>query len=84
MGAEYAEPLTPEGWLLTGHAPGTHVWAPPPAAAHYALKQVAQARLKRPYTTTHVILIPRLLYREEWQARFEKETDIWFAMSTGA
>jgi hypothetical protein len=31
-----------------------------------------------------MILIPRLLYCEERQSRFEKETDIWFVMSTGA
>jgi len=55
---------------------------PPPVAVLIALKQLAQARSKRPYDSTHVILIPRLLYHEEWQTRFEKEADVWFVMHT--
>ena len=56
---------------------------PPPATALIALKQLAQARLKRPYDSRHVILIPRLLYHQEWQTRFEKEADVWFVMHIG-
>jgi hypothetical protein len=28
-------------------------------------------------------MIPRLLYWEEWQSRFEKEMDTWFVLHTG-
>ena len=57
--------------------------APPPEAALAALKEVAKARHKRPQYVTHVILIPRLLYQEEWRSRFQKEVDVWFTLSTG-
>jgi len=83
MGDDWSPPLSPEGWFTTGHQPGTHVWAPPPAAALDALEQLSMARLKRPFEGTHVVLIPRLLYEEEWRRRFEKEVDVWFHMSTG-
>jgi len=48
-----------------------------------ALEQLLDARLKRPYEVKHVVLIPRLLYNEEWRHRFEKEMDFWFTLSTG-
>ena len=83
MGSDFNTPLTPEGWFDDGHRPGIHIWAPPPAAALIALKQLANSRHKRPHTTTHVVLIPRLLYQEEWQRRFEKEVDLWFYLSPG-
>jgi len=81
MGSDYQAPLAPEGWFDDGHRPGIHVWAPPPAAALIALKEMARSRHKRPYNTTHVVLIPRLLYQEEWRKRFEKEVDLWFILS---
>ena len=83
MGTNFTEPLTPTDWFTTGHLPGIHVWAPPPAAALIALKELARARLKRPYACTHVILIPRLLYQEEWRKRFDKEVDVWLALEPG-
>jgi len=83
MGSDFHKPLTPEGWFEEGLLPGVHVWAPPPAAALIALKQLARSRQLRPYTTTHVIIIPRLLYQEEWQKRFEKEVDVWFVCHHG-
>jgi hypothetical protein len=83
MGSNYVEPLTPEGWFWDGHMPGFHLWTPPPAAALIALKQLSRARHKRPYDSTHVVIIPRILYWEEWQSRFEKEMDIWFVMHSG-
>ena len=60
-----------------------HVWAPPPAAALEALKQLARSRLKRPGLVTHVVLIQRLLYQEEWRRRFEREVDFWFTLAPG-
>ena len=83
MGDDYHGPLSPEGWFWDGHMPGVHVWTPPPAAALIALKQLSRSKLKRRHDVTHVVLIPRLLYWEEWQSRFEKEMDIWFVMHTG-
>ena len=80
MGGSYKAPLSPEGWFWAGHMPGVHVWIPPPAAALIALRQLARTRHKRPYCMTHVVLIPRILYWEEWQTCFEKEMDIWFVM----
>jgi hypothetical protein len=72
MGKDYAPPLTPEGWFDRGHLPGVHVWAPPPAAALIALKELARSRHKRPFEVSHVVLIPRLLWDEEWRNRLEK------------
>jgi hypothetical protein len=57
--------------------------APPAAATLSALKEVAKGRHKRPRDTVYVILIPRLLYQEEWRSRFQKEVDVWFPLSTG-
>jgi hypothetical protein len=78
MGADYSNPLTPEGWFSIGHQPGVHFWAPPPAAALIALEELAQSKLKRPFEVTHVFVCPRLLYFEEWRRRFAKEMDFWF------
>lgn len=82
MGSDFSSPLTPEGWFEEGLLPGVHVWAPPPAATLIALRQLALSHQLRPYTTTHVILVPRLLYEEEWRSRFQKEVDLWFVCHT--
>ena len=84
MGEDYHGPLDPEGWFWDGHLPGTHVWIPPPGAALIALRQLARTRQKRRFDVTHVVLIPRILYWEEWQSRFEKEMDLWFVLHTGS
>jgi len=68
-------------WFLPGPRPTVQIWTPPLAAALTAVNQLSQARLKRPYDTTHVMSIPWLLYQEEWRSRFEKEMDIWFIVS---
>jgi hypothetical protein len=83
MQGDYSGPLSPEGWFWDGHLPGIHIWAPPPAAALIALKQLSRSRQKRRHELTHVVLIPRILYWEEWQTRFEKEVDIWFMLHPG-
>ena len=83
MESDYSPPLEPEGWFWEGHLPGVHIWAPPPAAALIALKEIAKSRQKRPYDVTHVFLCPRLLWQEEWRTRFEREMDFWFHLSTG-
>mmetsp|Transcript_5950 Transcript_5950/g.13021 ORF Transcript_5950/g.13021 Transcript_5950/m.13021 type:complete len:1140 (-) Transcript_5950:4782-8201(-) len=81
MGDDYDRPLDTMEWFAPGRRVHTQVWAPPPAGALIALKELAKLRLKRPYEHTHVVLIPRILYQEEWRSRFEKEMDIWFLVS---
>ena len=83
LGSDYRGPLSPEGWFWDGHLPGAHLWTPPPAAALIALRQLSRAKHKRPHHVRHFVIIPRLLYWEEWQSRFEKEMDVWFVMHTG-
>ncbi len=50
--------------------------APPPAVGLIVLKELACSRLKHPWSSTHVVIIPRLLYQEEWRGWFEKEVDL--------
>ena len=84
MGNDFAPPLSPEGWFDNGHLPGVHLWTPPPAAALIALKELSRSRHKRPSEVTHVVMIPRLLWDEEWRSRFEKEVDFWFILHNGS
>ena len=84
MDTDYAPPLLPEGWFEHRHQPGVHIWTPPPAAALIALKELSRSQHKRPSSVTHVALIPRLLWDEEWCTRFEKEMDVWFILHTGS
>jgi hypothetical protein len=83
LGDDYTGPLTPEDWFWSGHFPGVQLWVPPPGAALIALKQLLRAKHKRPHDLTQIVLIPRLLYWEEWQSCYEKEMDVWFVMHTG-
>jgi len=83
MGDDFSPPRTPIQWFNEAHKPGVHIIAPPPAAAVYALEEVAKGRHKRPQYVTYVILIPRLLYQEEWRTKFQKEVDVWFPLLTG-
>ena len=83
MGLNYSPPLELINWYEGGHLPGVHIWSPPPAATLEALKQLAKSRLKRPFDVSHVVLIQRLLYQEEWRRIFEKEMDFWFVLKPG-
>ena len=83
MTSDFSRPLEPVEWFREGHQPGVHLWAPPPAAALVALKQLAKSRQKRPHHVTHVFLCQRLLWQEEWRRRFEKEMDVWFILHNG-
>ena len=65
MGADFSQPLEPVEWFWEGHQPGIHIWAPPPAAALVALKQLARSRQKRPHSVSHVFVCQRLLWQEE-------------------
>ena len=84
MGTNYTPPLSPEGWFEAGHLPGVYLWVPPLGAALIALKELARSRHKRPSKVTHVVMIPRLLWEEEWRSHFEKEVDFWFILHNGS
>jgi hypothetical protein len=84
MGEDYAPPLSPEGWFDRGHLTSVHIWAPLPAAVLIALNELARSRHKHLFEVSHVVLIPRLLWDEEWRNRFKKEVDIWFILHNGS
>jgi hypothetical protein len=80
MGKNFVPPLTPLGWFEDGYRPGVHLWTPLQGAALIALKELARSWHKRPLEVTHVVMIPRLLWDEEWRSCFEKEMDFWFIL----
>jgi hypothetical protein len=84
MGEDYRSPLSPGGWFEEGHRPGVHLWAPPLAVVLIALKELSRSRHKCPSVVTHMVMIPRLLWDEEWQSQFEKEVDLWFISQNGS
>ena len=84
MGKDFTPLLTPVGWFKEGHHPGVHVWTPSLGAALIALKELARSRHKHPLVVTHVVMIPRLLWDEEWRSYFEKEVDFWFILHNGS
>ena len=52
---------THESWFDAPHRGGNFVWSPPPPAAEAALDQLCQVQLKRPKSTSHVFIVPRLM-----------------------
>ena len=87
MGTNYTPPLSPEGWFKAGHQPGVHLWAPPPGAlgaALIALKELARSWHERTSKVTHVVMIPRLLWEEEWRSCFNKDVNFWFILHNGS
>ena len=84
MGTDYSPPLSSVGWFKDGHQPGVHLCPPPLGAALIALKELSRSCHKHPSKVTHVIMIPQLLWEEEWWSRFEKEIDFWFILPNGA
>jgi hypothetical protein len=83
MGIDYAPLLTPKGWFEHGQ-PGVHIWTLPPVAMLIALKELLRFWHQQPSLVTHVVLIPQLLWDEEWCTHFEKEVDIWFILHNGS
>jgi hypothetical protein len=83
MRDDYKPPATPIEWFLEAQKPGENIIAPPDVAALHALKEIARGWHKRPRDVTYVILIPRVLYQEEWRSRFQKEIDVWFPLLPG-
>ena len=74
--------LSAKDWFVKVRKADTHIWAPPPGGL-IALEEITKAKHKCPYTQTHVLLIPHLLYQEKWRRQFEKEMDIWFVFNHG-
>ena len=61
---------------------GTWIWDIPPAAAPYALEELAAARLKRRDTLSAIVVIPRLM-RPAWFRRFCRTVDLYFTVEPG-
>ena len=59
------------------------IWDLPPAAAHYALEELAMARTKRRELLQGIIVIPNLL-TPEWTRRLSKTVDIYFRIPAGS
>jgi len=83
---------TPFDWHFGAHqstslhsnsATETWVWDLAPAAAVYALEELAVARTKRHDLLRGVVLAPALLM-PEWYRRFSKTADIYFRIPAGA
>ncbi len=67
MGKDYSPPLLPEGWFDLGHTNLAFIsGTPPPAAALIALKELSRSKHKHPSEVSHVVMIPRLSWNEEW------------------
>ena len=60
----------------------TWIWDLPPAAALYALEELALGRLKRHDQLSGVVLIPRLL-KPEWERRLHRVVDLVFTLKAG-
>jgi hypothetical protein len=63
--------LAPDDWFATPHRSGNFVWTPPPAAADAALEQMCRAQLKRPESTSHIFIVPRLM-TSRWRKKLLK------------
>jgi hypothetical protein len=50
----------------------------------YCFETARENSTETAFDVTHVVLIQRVLYWEEWQSRFEKEMDLWFILHTGS
>ena len=61
----------------------TWIWDLPPAAAHYALEELAMARTKRRELLQGIVIIPNLL-TPEWTRRLSKTVDIYFRIPAGS
>ena len=73
----------PFDWPCNGHMPGLKIWSLPPAAALYALEELATARLKRMEQVSAVVLVPMLM-APDWLRRFIRVVDLYFVVPAGA
>jgi hypothetical protein len=53
------------------------VWVPPPAAADAALEQLCRAQLKKPSSTSHLFVVPRLM-TSRWRKKLLKACTFYF------
>jgi hypothetical protein len=71
------------GW--DGHWPslqtGKYVWAPAPAAALVALKELRKSRIKRQHST-HIFVCPRVM-TPEWLKQLHKASDVVITIPVG-
>lgn len=72
--------LGPDGIWIPEHREGTHLWAPPPAAADVAVEELICARHKRP-GSMHIFVCPRLMMYQ-WRKQLFKVADVAFEVPT--
>jgi hypothetical protein len=72
----------PLDWIHNAHKPGFWIWALPPAAALYALEELATARLKRMEEVGAIVLVPSLM-KPDWFRRFCRTVDFYFTIPAG-
>jgi len=73
---------TPLDWFSSSSARGTYVWTPPPAAADVCLDQLGKFIHMRPYTSVHIVIIPRLM-TSRWRKILGKICDLVFTVPLG-
>jgi hypothetical protein len=69
--------LSHNDWFATPHRGGNFVWSPPPAAADAALEQLCRTQLKRPSSTSHIFIVPRLM-TSRWRKKLLKACTFYF------
>jgi hypothetical protein len=76
----FAQPLD---WPYNAHQPGAGwVWCLPPAAALYALEELAMVRVKCKEHVRAIVCVP-LLLGTEWMRRFVRSVDVYFKVPAG-
>ena len=74
--------LEPDDWANPFSTEVMHLWAPPPAAADYAVELMAEGIHKRP-DCYHVFVVPRLM-TVLWQKMLGKCADLLFSLPAGS
>ena len=69
--------LSPNDWFSPPRRGGNFVWSPAPAAADVALEQMCRAQLKRPSSTCHIFVVPRLM-TSRWRKKLLKSCTLHF------
>ena len=70
-----------DGVTIPTYSSGVMVWAPPPAAARFAIEELRQARHKR-QASTHIFIVPKLM-TTEWRKQTFKAADLCFDIPAG-
>jgi hypothetical protein len=69
--------LTPEGWFDLSAWKGRFIWCPPPAIANAVLEQMYKAQQKRPHTSAHMFVCPRIM-TSRWRKKLFKAATFLF------